>query len=148
MKRKECKYPAREHGFTLVEVLASLVILSVLLAGVYNLMLYLNKAAISNNDRLVAINLGKGAMERMQLDPASYLVDKGTFPKTMTAAACTNDTCRSLYEPFVNDETYMLTVEASQTPREKELGLVNVLVTVQGKENRVTNQIEGYVNIQ
>lgn len=149
----------REHGFTLVEVLASLVILSILLTGLYNLMIFTNKAAISNNDRLVAINIGKGAMERMQLKPDDYLVDQGPYPKTITANSCKTDTCKSLYEPFINGETYVLTVKAEQNDptdpknknnprnREAELHLVNVLITVTAKEKKVKSQIEGYVKV-
>ena len=62
-----------ERGFTLVEVLASVVIISIVLIGVVNLLIFTNKTAVSNNDKLVAINLAKASIDHPLHCPRSAL---------------------------------------------------------------------------
>src|SRR5690625_6696683 len=61
-----------QKGFTLVEVLASIVIISVILVGVAQLMLFTNKTAVSNNSKLVTTHLAKATMERIKIEPEAY----------------------------------------------------------------------------
>src|SRR5690606_9298817 len=72
MNPKRIKQSKNESGFTLVEVLASLVIISIIFIGAFNLIISTNEVAVSNNNRLVAINLGKATIERIKVDPFSY----------------------------------------------------------------------------
>src|SRR5690625_3773894 len=72
MIRRSRRVTQLEHGFTLIEVLASIVIISVILLGVIQLIGLTNKTAVSNNTKLVTINLARTTMERIKLQPENY----------------------------------------------------------------------------
>ena len=67
MKRLRNFFVKSRNGFTLVEVLAAIVIISIILIGVVNLLHFTNKTAYSNNAKLVSINLAKASIERIKL---------------------------------------------------------------------------------
>lgn len=62
----------REEGFTLVEVVASLVIIGIVLLSVAQLMIKSNDAAAINNEKLVAIDLADAVLQRLKAE--SYVV--------------------------------------------------------------------------
>ncbi|MFD1851900.1 type IV pilus modification PilV family protein [Oceanobacillus bengalensis] len=143
-----------EQGFTLVEVLASLTIISVILVGSYNLIIFTNQAAVSNNDRLVAINLGKATLERVKIQPTDYFAlptdvidDTETFSNA--TGECDQSDAEDSENPFcvkVNDKIYSVTVEVSQTGEEFNYNLIDVTVIVVLEDENITHQLEGYVS--
>lgn len=146
-----------EKGFTLVEVLASTVIISIVLIGLLNFILFTNNTASINNDRLVAIHLGKASLERVKMDPFSYIERPVSDPGSDYVKEYNKDTCLSLgfstcdfYEPVINDQSYEITITASQEKKEHvnehALHLINIVVTVKDESNKVKHQVEGYVN--
>lgn len=159
MKRWKRVYP-QEKGFTLVEVLASTVIISIVLIGVLNLIIFSNETASINNDRLVAIHLGKASLERVKMDPFSYIErpSNDPTPEYINGEKEYNkEVCESLgfsacnfYHPVINNQPYEITITASQQKKEQvdenKLRLINVLVTVKDENNKVQHQVEGYVN--
>lgn len=156
MKRWKRVYP-QEKGFTLVEVLASTVIISIVLIGLLNLILFSNNTASLNNDRLVAIHLGQASLERVKMDPFSYIERPMSDPGSDYVKEYNKDTCLSLgfstcdfYEPVINDHPYEITVTASQEEKEQvdeqALHLINIVVTVKDETSKVQHQVEGYVN--
>jgi len=136
-----------QKGFTLVEVLASIVIISVILLGVAQLMLFTNKTAVSNNSKLVTTHLAKATMERIKIEPDTYFSfsNVSTEKKEYTKNNCQVENCEELYEFYVNDQTYDVTVQVSQNDEEKELDLINVFVTVQQANKNTKSSVEGYV---
>ncbi|RLL47869.1 prepilin-type N-terminal cleavage/methylation domain-containing protein [Oceanobacillus piezotolerans] len=140
-----------EQGFTLVEVLASLTILSIILVGSYNLIIFTNEVAVSNNDRLVAVNLGKATLERVKLDPFSFFArpsdneNLSTEDFNYTSDNCEPEGCADLYKVMVNDKVYLITLTVNQNNDEERMNLIEVIVNVElpGKAN---HQVEGYVN--
>lgn len=148
-----------QTGFTLVEVLASVVLISIVLIGVFNLMIFTNKTATSNNEHLVAINLGKATIERMKLDygsfiekPSSkpdYVFDrngKETYDLHKCQALFEDKQCKMLYKPKINNKDYNIVIDVSQNHEEKRLKLINVVVTVKDIDNKMNHKVEGYVN--
>ncbi|WP_170138763.1 type IV pilus modification PilV family protein [Oceanobacillus chungangensis] len=150
MRSKVQKSLTDETGFTLVEVLASLTILSIILVGVFNLFIFTNEAAVSNNDRLVAINLGQATMERVKHNPSAYFDNSSAnsalteVGKTYTAANCEKNNCESLYEVLINDNTYHISLTVSQNSDETKLKLIDVIVTVELK-GKANHKVEGYI---
>lgn len=137
---------ASEKGFTLVEVLASVVIISLILSSFFGLLVFTNKTAVSNNSKLVSINLAKASMERMKIQPESYFHFTDVKEKTYTIKDCLTEECEALYELPVNDQKYDVEVKVSQSEEEKNLQLINVVVTVELAERNIQSTVEGYIS--
>lgn len=148
-----------QTGFTLVEVLASVVLISIVLIGVFNLMIFTNKTATSNNEHLVAINLGKATIERMKLDYGSFIEKPSSKPdyvfdrngkETYDLQKChtvlKHEQCETLFRPTINNKDYHITVHVSQNHEENRLKLINIVVTVKDTDNKMNHKVEGYVN--
>lgn len=155
MIRTSSRFLKNEKGVTLVEVLASIVIISIILLGVFSLLTFTNKTAVSNNAKLVSINLAKATIERMKVKPDDYfynfekLIEKNAeFEVVYDHEDCrTNENeCETLYLPVVNDQTYHVEITVSQTDEERDLKLLNVVVTVSLAERNIKSVVEGYVN--
>lgn len=63
------KTTATQNGFTLVETLASIVLLVIILLSFTQLFVQTNKAANINNEKLVVINLADGILEGLKAKP-------------------------------------------------------------------------------
>ena len=150
MKRLLNKFVKKKDGFTLVEVLAAIVIISIILIGVVNLLNFTNKTAYSNNAKLVSINLAKASMERIKIQPENYFrfEDVSNSKKTFSSDNCVPNNCAPLYQLQVNDQTYEVELTINQSNDEKELQLINSVVTVKlVDDNRtIESTVEGYVN--
>ena len=138
---------AYDNGLTLVEVLASIVIISVILLGVVQLLSFANKTAMSNNSKLVTTHLAKATIERIKTVPETYFsfYDINSESMTYTKNNCIPEACENLYQWNVNDRTYEVTVKVSQTNEEKILDLINVVVTVELSGKNIKSTVEGYV---
>ncbi|REJ18050.1 MAG: prepilin-type N-terminal cleavage/methylation domain-containing protein [Bacillaceae bacterium] len=155
MKMKIVK---KMDGFTLVEILISLVILSIIILAFLNLFVFTNKTTVVNNDQLVAIHLAKSTMERIKMNPFSYIDepdnDRFNQPQVYTSDSCSNrpdpDECELLFSPLINNKTYAVQVTVSQTANEKAIRLMNVLVEVnlQNSKTPITSKVEGYVSYE
>lgn len=127
-----------EKGFSLVEVLGSLVIITIILISFFQLFVNSNKIAVTNNEKLVLVYLADAELERLKLNPFERLskVDSKSlalFKETKSHIA------------RINDKDYKVTVEASQTAKEKELKMISVIVTVTSNINKTNSSVEGYV---
>lgn len=153
MIRTSSRFPKNEKGVTLVEVLASIVIISIILLGVFSLLTFTNKTAVSNNAKLVSINLAKATIERMKVKPDDYFYNfeelkakTAEFEVVYDHEDCHTSACETLYLPVVNDQTYHVEITVSQTDEERDLKLLNVVVTVSLAERNIKSVVEGYVN--
>ncbi|MFJ5768462.1 prepilin-type N-terminal cleavage/methylation domain-containing protein [Psychrobacillus sp. NPDC093180] len=127
-----------EKGYSLLEVLGSLVILTIVLISFFQIFVNSNKIAATNNEKLVVIYLADAELERVKFNPFERL------PKVTPASL-------SLYKESkthiisLNDKEYKVKLDASQTTKEKELKMLNVLVTVTSENNKTNSSVEGYV---
>lgn len=120
---KENKYFYNERGFTLIEVLLSIVILSFVMGGMF--MFFTNAMTYTayNQSKTVAVNIARGVvhyMARLDFQPiASYVNDHVTKQTPFTpfirldASACSNTSifpdetvCKAVFSPTVNNVTY------------------------------------------
>lgn len=127
-----------EEGFTLVEILASIVIISIILMGVFNFIIFSNKTAATNNEKLVATHLAKSTMERIKVameehnrhkrQPEDFpyfdltnipVNSKEEFHVGKCASLKERQACVELYEPKINDVVYDVKVTVSQHSTEK-----------------------------
>lgn len=138
----------RKHakGFTLVEVLASVVIISVILLGVAQLFNFTNKTAVSNNIKLVTTHLAKASIERIKIQPEAYFTEEQIAESApITLNNCKGENCETLYQLIINDDVYHVTVYPSQDEKESDLRLINVLVEVEHEKRGLKSTVEGYV---
>ncbi|MGI2326457.1 type IV pilus modification PilV family protein [Planococcus sp. YIM B11945] len=140
-----------EQGFTLVEVLASLVIISILLMSFMAVFANTNKAAVHNSEKLVVINLADAYLERIQASPSEFL---GALPPTLTTSACqpleSGKKCKVIpVTPAptpINGKSYNVIVKVKQSDPDKTLSLLEVVVTVEAVKSKVSSSVEGYVS--
>ena len=125
-----------QRGLTLIEVLGSLVIISIVLLSFFQLIINSNSSATRNNEKLVMIYLAEAELERLKINPFENLplVDKDTLYKA-------NHTNELLF----NGEVYNISITAYQDQKEKELKLFNAIVRVTSLSNNTSSSIEGYV---
>jgi len=139
------KLKGNYDGFTLVEVLASIVIISIILLGVVQLMNFTNKTAITNNVKLVTTHLAKATIERMKIKSEDYFLPEQINGEPITKENCQITSCKNLYRLTINDESYDVIVIVSQNSEEVELQLINVIVTVKHSNKNIKSTVEGYV---
>ena len=161
-----------DKGFTLIEVLAALVILTIIIMSIFSLLTFTNKAATANNDQIVAVNLAKMTIERMRLQPEDFNIRADTLPEDTSngfdtiifdASICQNEAvCLALYEANLNNNLYDIRVEMSQSNEKQELAsqtnennkeyseaelyLINVKVHVKLRDSEISSIAEGYIH--
>ncbi|ANU16931.1 hypothetical protein BBI11_07810 [Planococcus maritimus] len=127
-----------ENGFTLVEVLASLVIISIVLMSFMAIFSNTNKLAVSNSEKLVVINLADAYLERVKVQADEYI----EFP--------TADKCNSKEMPSfiynINEKDYRIEVNTYQDLDECSLSLINVVVIVTAVDSNMSSSVEGYIS--
>lgn len=153
MYTSNIKKMLREKGFTLVETLASMVLLSIILLSFTQLFIQSNKDAKQNNEKLVVINLADGVLEGLKVRPMKEIKtarDVQDYFKISTNPSAPSDSLS------FNEKTYKITYSASQSTTkytngfnsEKDLKLMKVVVTVTAPNGRTKSSSEGYVSIE
>lgn len=149
-----------ERGFTLVEVLASLVIISLVLTSFMAIFSNTNALAVSNSEKLVVINLADSYLERFKVNPEDTINierpnnSKIAFPPSMIScpkAERINNGCRrvELFKPAkINGKEYMVEFQISQDRDEKILSLYDVVVKVTSSDSGLSSSVEGYVHYE
>ncbi|MGA4718551.1 type IV pilus modification PilV family protein [Fictibacillus nanhaiensis] len=135
-----------EKGFSLIEVLISLIILSVSVIGISQFFNQANQISTGNNNKLVATNLARMTLERLQNDYGAY--EMKAVPKTYEKSACTSPSCRDMYETLINNNTYETKITVKpQKGKESSINLFPVKVTIQYMSNQKvqSTSVEGYV---
>lgn len=148
-----------EQGFSLIEVVASIVIVTILLISFAQLFVQANKTAAHNNEKLVAINLADAALAKLQAETLAknssitdvnhYFVDNSVNDPTQK---------KPPLAILMNGKNYSITYKASQnnkkelitnsTYSEKELDLIKVVVTVTAPDGKIKGSSEGYVSLE
>lgn len=135
----------KEIGFTLVEVLTSIVIISIIFLGIIQLLNFTNKTAVSNNTKLVTTHLAKATIERVKMTPDHFFPTDNVTTNTFDKTNCIPENCENVYSFKLNGSEYDVRVKISQDNEEKRLNLINVLVTVEHFEKQINSTVEGYV---
>ncbi|MBE2911937.1 type IV pilus modification PilV family protein [Anoxybacillus flavithermus] len=120
MCQKKINIFYNERGFTLIEVLLSIVILSFVMGGMF--MFFTNAMTYTsyNQSKTVAVNIARGVihyMERLDFQTMKAHVDDHITEQKpfvhFDASACSNrslfpneDVCKAVFAPTVNNVTY------------------------------------------
>lgn len=147
-----------EKGFSLVEVVASLVIISIVLLSLLPFFINAKTISQSNMERLVVINLADATMERLKIDPYSYIEKPKDNPRYLfkkfgnqSYKSCADlidqESC-SPYEIVLNGNEYNIEIQASQSADEAELKLIGIIATVTNADGKIKYPVEGYVKYE
>lgn len=149
-----------EKGFTLIEVLASTIIISIILLSFMQVFANTNRIAKHNNEKLVVVNLAHSYLERLKITPYEFIENPKETPtprykyngrnsgeETYSLSTCSSSglDC-GLFETIINDKDYKIIVKASQSEDESAIGLVNIEVTVKSSTSSLSSTVEGYVS--
>lgn len=130
-----------EKGLTLVEVLAAVVLISIVLMGFMALFGTTNKFAVTNSEKLVLINLADAHLERLKTDPVVYFKDSGfTFPTTPIS-----NTVTSTRTDTINGKVYSVKVDLKPSGQTNAQSLLDVVVTVKASTSNLSSSVEGFV---
>ena len=148
-------------GITLIEVLAALVIISIVIGSFMQIFVTTNKISVNNNEKLLVINLADAYLERLKLEdfniipPPSVTPDylfRGTnqstvFKKTYNKLNCSASKFDCEYfSIIVNNKMFDVTVIASQNYDESLIELINVEVSVTKTNSNLSSSVEGYLS--
>lgn len=119
-----------ENGFTLVEVLASLVIITIILLSFSRIFIQNNDHANLNTEKLVAIHLADAYLERLRIEGKKVVPNSANniFKTSM----------------LMNKKTYPIDVKVV-SDTENGLPLQNIVVTVSTSDERSHATVEGYI---
>jgi prepilin-type N-terminal cleavage/methylation domain-containing protein len=132
-----------EKGFSLIEILISLMILSVSVIGISQFFHQANQISVGNNNKLVATNLARMTLERLQNDYESYEIK--VRPAVYDKSKCTSSDCSDIYEILINNTKYETKITVKpQVGKETAIQLFPVKVTIYFSDNKSTS-VEGYV---
>ncbi len=139
---------SNEKGFTLVEILVSLTLLTTIVLTASYFFTQSNTISSYNNQKLVAVNLARSTLERIQLDPTSY-IPNGIVGSPYSYQSCQNSgqpSCQH-YQVLINDHEYLVSVSLSQDQNEKDLQLVDVKVDISlsSTDKSIKSTVEGYI---
>ncbi|MEY9969736.1 prepilin-type N-terminal cleavage/methylation domain-containing protein [Lysinibacillus sp. RC46] len=146
-----------QRGFSLIEVVASLVLISIILLSFAQIFISTNKTATVNTEKLVTVNLADAVLAKLKSDPLTKIATKDL-----------NDYFKDTGEPpdakkknppleiDLNGKTYTITYTPSQNSNkyvnsdftEKDLNLIKVVVTVTSQNGKTKGSSEGYVSIE
>lgn len=132
-----------EKGLTLIEVIASIAIISIVLLSFFQLFIQSNKTAVANNEKLVVINLADAQLERLKLDHIVLIDLDKLDPETINKKSKSFE----LEKILLNSKSYSVNVLASVSEAEKNLNLVNIVVTVTAPNGKTKSSVEGYVKL-
>ncbi|WOV88721.1 prepilin-type N-terminal cleavage/methylation domain-containing protein [Sporosarcina oncorhynchi] len=141
-----------QKGFSLLEVVASLVIITIVLLSFYPMIINAKKISNSNMDRLVMINLAEATLNRLKADQYAYIEQPSNQTsylfnsKKYTYSNCSTENCKELYLMQLNGENYHLVIKVSQDEKEAKSNLLNIIVSIKNDEKNTQFNVEGYIN--
>lgn len=137
---------SNKQGFTLVEVIVSITILSIIILTFSSIFLFTNNTANRNNEKLVAVHLAKATLESVKGNPSYYFVLTETGITPGEGFQFENNSIK--ITQVINNQNYEVKIKPSRDNGQKELSLVHVLVEAKllGSKTPITSKVEGYVN--
>lgn len=136
-----------QSGFSLLEVVASVVILSIILISFFQLIIQSNTVVQHNSDRFVLINLADAELERLQAMQFTSIEQFNQYISSRT----TQTIADKQFSVQINKEAAkrITSPNGTTTANEATLNLYNVTVTVSETIGKKTSSsvAEGYVEI-
>lgn len=131
-------YFLKNKGFTLIETLISITVLSILLLSFLSFFYQSGRIENSNQHQLVAINLAESTLERVKNDGFEQVDGPGTYNLT----PCDDETADCA--PIINGERYEIAITIAPA-NDFALNLATIQVSLEN-DSQVLASLEGYVN--
>ena len=161
------KFIKNEDGVSLIELIASIAIVTILLISFAQLFIQANKTAAYNNEKLVTINLADAMLARLQSETFTKKASITNVNDYFIEPANTNPAKRRIPTTIqMNGKSYSISYKASQSTEnfnrsapagnstkepfstEKNLDLIKVVVTVASPDGKTKSSTEGYVVLE
>ena len=113
------RHVKNQQGITLIELLLSIVILSIISLSMYTFFIQAANFSSHNNDRLVAINIARGVAER--INTYQDIQSPGSHTLSSCLSVSTSSECTNRYLVLINNIYYEITVTVSSTPLQKTI---------------------------
>ena len=143
MKSTRLAASGTERGFTLVEILVSLVILLILVVAFVPMFTFVAQAIASNKAKDVAIELATQKMEELRALPYVVLDSDQQIDATKPQLGTIGGTPPGSVEPTqsvsVNGKNYVITTSITWGDESKSFKIVSVTVTAPGVFNEAVN---------
>ncbi|MGE8001906.1 type IV pilus modification PilV family protein [Lysinibacillus sp. NPDC093216] len=145
-----------QRGFSLIEVVASLVLISIILLSFAQIFISTNKTATVNIEKLVTVNLADAVLAKLKSDPLTKIATKDLNDYFKDTSEPDAKKKNPPLEIDLNGKTYTITYTPSQNSNkyansdftEKDLNLIKVVVTVTSQNGKTKGSSEGYVSIE
>jgi prepilin-type N-terminal cleavage/methylation domain-containing protein len=146
-----------EQGYSLIEVIAAIVIIGIVLLGFSQMFIQSNKIAHKNNEKLATVNLADAMLERLKSESFSQ---DASITNLNDYFVDNSEPNRAKKNPptliQMNGKDYEVTYAASQnrnvvqnaTYSEVQLKLIKVVVTVMAPDGKTKGSSEGYVSLE
>lgn len=140
-----------EGGYTLIEILAGIFILSIVLTVFFQFFIFSQKTTTQSKEELVALKLAETVLEQIVSDTNGYredLKDNGK-PKVNQTFICSKENlnCKDRYYFMANNNEYeaRITVGAQQ----EDLGIYPIKVEIFGVSNKEKplSEVKGLVEL-
>ncbi|MGN7478840.1 type IV pilus modification PilV family protein [Solibacillus silvestris] len=147
----------QERGFSLIEVVAAILIVGIVLVSFSQLFIQSNKIAHKNNEKLITVNLADAMLVRLKAESFTYsstITDPNKYFIDTTQSDRTKKKPPTLIR--MNDKDYEVSYNASQNNQmitnasysEKDLKLIKVVVTVTAPDGKTKGSSEGFVALE
>lgn len=138
------------RGFSLVEVLASIVILGLLLTVFFQFFVFSQKTTVSNKDKLAAITVAQSGLEQIKKDARTVSDTSPTDPNPYWEITHPVETAgkNSDYGPYniTSDDGKQYTIKVKVGAKLSN-GLQMVTVFVYWDNERFKSSVKGYVEL-
>lgn len=123
-----------QRGLTLVELLAALVILSIISLSLFTFFIQASSYNTQNKNKLVAINIARGVTERLNdYTEIKEAESKGSFTyERCLSSGGTNEYCTSMYRTMINNLTYHIEIIVEDHQTTGQFHLPNGSLLTQG----------------
>lgn len=135
-----------EKGFTLIEVVAAIVIISLVTLTFFQFFIQSNKISTYNNEKLLVVNLANAELERLKATPTEQLFGPTSTQFTKPPESYTLYSEKTIEKSAtINEASYIVKITANQTATEHAAKLLNMKVEVTGPQQNSKSTVEGYV---
>lgn len=132
------------HGFTLVEILASIVILALLATVFFQMFIFSQKTTTGNQEKLVAINIAQGVLERLKNGAYPEITNPGIYSEDNCISS--DEKCINKYKINVNNLNYSIKIEVSEE-LESGIDLHSAEVKVYDDNGKIESKVKGFVEL-
>lgn len=134
------------RGFTLIEVLASIVILSILATVFFQMFVFSQKTTTSSKEKLVAINVAQGVLERIKYKAHDEIQSPGTYTSANCTSSSNPSNCQKRYKIMVNNINYSIKIQVGGKV-DSELNLYSAKVLVYDENGKIQSTVKGFVEL-